>query len=131
MIPNRQLADYQDILARLGSADVLIEQTLALLKRGLKAGITPAAITLCDVPSQVANQIFDEPLNSQLLQPFMHFPKSITPDQQTQLKARATAAYRERIVPAYKALQSFLETGYLPNAVTEVGFSNLANDQAW
>jgi uncharacterized protein (DUF885 family) len=66
-----------------------------------------------------------------LLQPFTHFPKSITTDQQTQLKARATAAYRERIVPAYKALQSFLETGYLPNAVTEVGFSNLANDQAW
>ena len=81
MIPNRQLADYQDILARLESADVLIEQTLALLKRGLKA--------------------------------------------------RATAAYRERIAPVYKALQSFLETGYLPNAVTEVGFSNLANDQAW
>ena len=55
-MPNRQLADYRDILARLESADVLIEQTLALLKRGLKAGITPATITLRDVPSHVANQ---------------------------------------------------------------------------
>ena len=131
LMPNRQLTDYQDIVARLESADMLIEQTVALLKRGLKAGITPAAITLRDVPSQVANQIFVEPLDSPLLRPFTRFPKSITIAQQAQLTARATAAYRERIVPAYMALQSFLETDYLPNAVTSVGISNLANGQAW
>ena len=65
------------------------------------------------------------------MQPFARFSNSITTNQQTQLTARATAAYRECIVRAHKALQSFLETDYLPNAVTKIDFSNLANGQAW
>jgi uncharacterized protein (DUF885 family) len=64
LMPNRQLTDYQDIVARLESADMLIDRTMALLKPGLKAGITPAAMTLRDVSSQVANQIFVESRDS-------------------------------------------------------------------
>ena len=130
LMPNRPLTDYQDIVARLESADMLIDQTMALLKRGLKAGITPAAITLRDVSSQVANQIFVEFRDSTLLRPFTRFPKNITIAQQAQLIARAKVAYRERIVPAYKALQRFLDTDDLPNTLTTVGISNLANGQA-
>jgi len=131
LMPSRKLTDYRDIIARLESADSLIMQTIVLMKQGLEAGITPPAITLRDVPGQVANQLFDDPMDSQLLGAFVSFPDSISPDQQKQLKARAIAAYQNGIAPAYKKLQRFLETDYLPNAVQAVGLSNLANGQAW
>jgi len=131
LMPVRKLTDYRDIIARLESADSLIMQTIVLMKQGLEAGITPPAITLRDVPGQVANQLFDDPMDSPLLGAFVSFPDSISPDQQKQLKARAIAAYQNGIAPAYKKLQRFLETDYLPNAVQAVGLSNLANGQAW
>ncbi len=131
LMPSRKLTDYRDIIARLESADSLIMQTIVLMKQGLEAGITPPAITLRDVPGQVANQLFDDPMDSPLLGAFVSFPDSISPDQQKQLKARAIAAYQNGIAPAYKRLQRFLETDYLPNAVQAVGLSNLANGQAW
>ena len=131
LMPSRKLTDYRDIIARLESADSLIMQTIVLMKQGLEAGITPPAITLRDVPGQVANQLFDDPMDSPLLGAFVSFPDSISPDQQKQLKARAIAAYQNGIAPAYKKLQRFLETDYLPNAVQAVGLSNLANAQAW
>lgn len=131
LMPIRKLTDYRDIIARLESADSLIMQTIVLMKQGLEAGITPPAITLRDVPGQVANQLFDDPMDSPLLGAFVSFPDSISPDQQKQLKARAIAAYQNGIAPAYKKLQRFLETDYLPNAVQAVGLSNLANGQAW
>jgi len=131
LMPSRKLTDYRDIIARLESADSLIMQTIVLMKQGLEAGITPPAITLRDVPGQVANQLFDDPMDSPLLGAFVSFPDSISPDQQKQLKARAIAAYQNGIAPAYKKLQRFLETDYLPNAVQAVGLSNLANGQAW
>lgn len=131
LMPSRKLTDYRDIIARLESADNLIMQTIVLMKQGLEAGITPPAITLRDVPGQVANQLFDDPMDSPLLGAFVSFPDSISPDQQKQLKARAIAAYQNGIAPAYKKLQRFLETDYLPNAVQAVGLSNLANGQAW
>ena len=131
LMPSRKLTDYRDIIARLESADSLIMQTIVLMKQGLEAGITPPAITLRDVPGQVANQLFDDPMDSPLLGAFLSFPDSISPDQQKQLKARAIAAYQNGIAPAYKKLQRFLETDYLPNAVQAVGLSNLANGQAW
>ena len=131
LMPSRKLTDYRDIIARLESADSLIMQTIVLMKQGLEAGITPPAITLRDVPGQVANQLFEDPMDSPLLGAFLSFPDSISPDQQKQLKARAIAAYQNGIAPAYKKLQRFLETDYLPNAVQAVGLSNLANGQAW
>ena len=131
LMPSRKLTDYRDIIARLESADSLIMQTIVLMKQELEAGITPPAITLRDVPGQVANQLFDDPMDSPLLGAFVSFPDSISPDQQKQLKARAIAAYQNGIAPAYKKLQRFLETDYLPNAVQAVGLSNLANGQAW
>ena len=131
LMPSRKLTDYRDIIARLESADSLIMQTIVLMKQGLEAGITPPAITLRDVPGQVANQLFDDPMDSPLLGAFVSFPDSISPDQQKQLKARAIAAYQNGIAPAYKKLQRFLETDYLPNAVQAVGLSSLANGQAW
>ena len=54
-MPANSIGDYNNRLARLRAVPILIEQTLALLERGLSTGITPPRITLRDVPRQVRN----------------------------------------------------------------------------
>ena len=62
MMPNRRVADYENILARLAAVPRLIDQVTAKLKEGLAAGITPPRVTLRDVPEQVSNLLTDDPM---------------------------------------------------------------------
>src|SRR5438445_9371038 len=49
MMPYFQAADYENALARLEAVPVLVEQTIALLEKGLETRITPPRVTLRDV----------------------------------------------------------------------------------
>src|SRR5580765_50477 len=44
--PKATLKDYRNIVARLRTADAVIEQNIVLLRKGLEAGLTPPRITL-------------------------------------------------------------------------------------
>jgi hypothetical protein len=72
--PARTVQDYEDLLARLRGIPTVIDQTLALLEKGLKKGVTPPRVTLRDVPQQVANQIVEDPLKAPVLEAFTRFP---------------------------------------------------------
>src|ERR1700730_28678 len=56
-MPNRSVADYEDILARLEALPVYVEQQQSLLQQGLKRGYTPPKLMLRDVPKQIADLI--------------------------------------------------------------------------
>ena len=131
MMPARNERQYKNIIARLETADTLIEQNITILKQGLGRGITPPAITLRDVPQQVRNQLFDDPMQSPLLASFKRFPDAMDSSKQAELKAAAIAAYQDKIAPAYRKLLIFLEQEYLPNAVQKVGMSNLPEGRQW
>ena len=131
MMPARNERQYKNIIARLETADTLIEQNITILKQGLGRGITPPAITLRDVPQQVRNQLFDDPMQSPLLASFKRFPDAMDSSKQVELKAAAIAAYQDKIAPAYRKLLIFLEQEYLPNAVQKVGLSNLPEGRQW
>ena len=89
----------------------LVDQTIALMEQGLAAGLTPPRITVRDVPQQVEAQVIDErddPLKSPMLKPFTAFPASLAEPDRRALTARATAAYRDSVAPAFGRLRDFL-----------------------
>ena len=114
LMPAATREDYDNVVSRLEGASALVDQTIALMERGLAAGMTPPAITLRDVPDQVTGAIVDDPLKSPMLAVFASWPASIPESERTSLTARATAAYTQRVVPAFKKLHAFLTTRYLP-----------------
>jgi uncharacterized protein (DUF885 family) len=130
-MPAASVRDYEDIAARLRAVPVLVDQTIALLERGLAAKITPPRITLRDVPAQALNLVVDDPLKSPLLEAFARFPASVPAADQARLRTAAVAAYRDAVAPAFRKLNAFLAQQYVPGARTSLAMRDLPDGMAW
>lgn len=129
--PTYTVKDYEDILARLRGVPQVIEQSIALMEAGQKAGVTPPRVTLRDIPQQIKNQIVDDPTKSPLLEPFTRFPSTIPVAEQARLTKEAATIYGDRIIPAYRALLTFVADKYLPSARESLALSDLPDGKAW
>jgi uncharacterized protein (DUF885 family) len=131
MAPARTADDYADLLARLEALPVLVAQTIALMERGIGAGVVPPRITLDDVPRQILSLLPADPLASPLLGPFTRFPESIGARQQQRLRRRAADAFREPVAPAFRGLHRFVREVYLPAARETIALAALPDGDAW
>lgn len=129
--PRRTLKDYQDRLARLQTANRVIEETLVLLRKGLAEGLTPPRITLRDVPQQVKNQMVDDPEKNPILGAFKNFPETVPAAERVRLREQAIAAVKEKINPAFARLHDFLVNEYLPQARESIALTALPDGEAW
>ena len=129
--PARTIADYEALLARLAALPKYIEQTIALLERGLDTGVTPPRVTLRDVPAQVQGLLTEEPLESPLLGPFTRIPPGIPEADRVRLRDAAVASYRAAVRPAYERLHAFLRDRYVPGARASIAASELPDGAAW
>jgi uncharacterized protein (DUF885 family) len=123
--------DYSNMIARLQKVPEVVDQTIAWMRKGMEAGITPPAITLRDVPQQIRNQLVDEPDQSPMLGAFKQFPASVDSLQQESLKKQAEAAFSEDVAPAFEKLLAFVENEYIPAARTSIAMRDLPNGEAW
>jgi uncharacterized protein (DUF885 family) len=117
LMPTDTRQDYENIVSRLNGIGPLVDQTIALMEQGLAAGVTPPRITMRDVPDQVQAQIVDDPLKSPMLAalaPSAAWPAAVPEDQRADLRARASAAYRDGAAPAFRKLHEFLVSTYIP-----------------
>ncbi len=113
-MPAATREDYENIISRLLGVAPLVDQTIALMERGLAAGVTPPKITLRDVASQVEAQIHQDPPRSPLLAAFARWPADVPESDRPALAGRATRAYEQSVRPAFTRLRDFLVTRYVP-----------------
>jgi uncharacterized protein (DUF885 family) len=129
--PRRTVKDYQDMIARLNALPKVIDETIVLLEKGLAAGITPPRITLRDVPQQVKDQMVDDPAQNALLKPFQEFPTEISDVDRGRLRGEAATALKEKVIPAFGRLYTFLTAKYVSGARESIALSDLPNGKAW
>lgn len=130
-MPMEKLKGYENILARMRSAPVLIEQNIALLKRGLAQGVTQPKIVLRNVPQQILGLLPNDPWNSQLLAPFKEFPENIAAADRERLKKEALEIYEKQLGPAYRKFHDFVVDEYIPGARETIAWSALPDGAAW
>ena len=133
LMPTVTREDYEHLVSRLQGVAPLVEQTIALMEEGLAAGFTPPKITVRDLPGQVEAQLVDDPLTSPLLEAFKTWPASaasISAQDRADLTARAAAAYRDAVAPAFRKLRDFLVTRYLPACRESIAANALPNGAA-
>jgi uncharacterized protein (DUF885 family) len=129
-MPAATREDYENIIARLQAVAPAIDQTIALMEKGLAAGMTPPAITLRDLPAQAQAQVVTDSIQSPLLEAFRKLPASIPEADRPALQQRAIQAYEQSVRPAFTRLHDFLAAKYLPACRQTVGVEALTNGAA-
>jgi uncharacterized protein (DUF885 family) len=117
----RTVKDYDDWLARMRSLPAYMDQTLALLREGIRTKRVHAKVVMKRLPGQIRKQIVDEPANSPFFKPFRAIPDSIPKAEQRRLIASAKTAIRKQIVPSYRKMLAFFEKDYIPACFDRVG----------
>ncbi|MFM8419920.1 MAG: DUF885 family protein, partial [Verrucomicrobiota bacterium] len=79
----------EDVLARLRGIPALLGQATALLREGASKGITPARVTLRNVPEQVLALMPEDPAKSPLLNPLSQLPPAATEAERAAWRGRA------------------------------------------
>lgn len=113
--------DYEDWITRLRSLPVYMDQTMALMREGIRSKILQPKIVMGRVPSQIHKQIVDDPAESLFFKPFRHFPDTIPQTERDRLIAEAKQAISEKVIPAYRTFETFFNEEYLPACYEQVG----------
>lgn len=113
--------DYEDWLARLNSFPVLMDQTIALMRQGIRERMVHPKVIMQRLPGQIDRQIVDDPAQSPYYKPFRQFAKGIPPAEQQRLSAAAQKAVQQNIVPAFRKFKKFFVDEYLPACFDQVG----------
>ena len=128
--PLDTVKQYDAYLSRLAQLPGWIDQAIANMKQGIRAGVVqPKAITVAMLP-QFQQLRSATPEASVYYSPITRLPATFSNAD----KERLTKGYRQRvaqITPALGRLVTFLETDYLAASRTTTGWSALPNGGAW
>jgi uncharacterized protein (DUF885 family) len=125
------LKDYQDWLGRLQTFAPYMDQTIALLQQGVNERRVLPRIVADRIAPQITANIVSDPTKSEFYQPFVTLPDSISAAAAVQMRAQAQQAIAEVVIPAFKRLQIFFSSTYLPKARTALAVTTLPDGQAY
>ncbi len=113
--------DYEDWVARLKAFPAYMDQTIALMREGVRVRMLLPEVIMRRLPAQIDRQIVNNPDESLFYKPFKRFPASIPVADQERLMKDALAAIGANIIPSYKRFKKFFVEEYLPASFKEVG----------
>lgn len=115
------IEDYRDWIARLDALPKYIEQTTALMKKGIATGMLHPRIIMQRIPAQIKKQIVDSPEESLYYEAFRTFQVELSDAEKNQLRAAAKKSIAEGVIPAYREFLRFFEQEYIPASFEQVG----------
>jgi len=128
-LPFRTVKDYEDWIARLKSFPVYMQQTMDLMRAGIRERIVQPKIVMRRIPEQIKKQIVDQPADSLFYKPLKKFPDEMKAPDQERLRSAAQAAIRDHVVPAFRDFAIFFDKEYYPACFDEVGAWQLPRGQ--
>jgi uncharacterized protein (DUF885 family) len=123
--------DYEDWIARLRAFPSYMDQTIALMREGIRRKIVHAKIVMQRVPAQIERQIVDDPRQSLFYKPLKNVDSSIPAAEQQRLQSDAAAAIARHIVPSFRKLLAFINDEYLPACYDRVGVWQFSDGEAF
>ena len=130
-MPFNNVKDYENYLARMRAFPIKLDQTIDLMKRGVKEGWVPPKIILVSVPDQIKAQFEKLIEESPLFKPFNDFPESIPSEEQTRLIDEMVSVLTEYVYPAYETLYSYFIESYLPSCGESIACKDFPNGDVY
>lgn len=113
--------DYEDWIARLRSFGGYVDQTIALMREGMRRGLVQPKVTMQRVPAQIDKQLVAKPEESPFFKPLRKFAAVISDAERERLTNAANAAIAESVLPAFQRFKKFFADEYLPACLDGIG----------
>jgi len=130
-MPKFNVQDFQDFVARLNTFGVLVDQTIALLDKGLASGVTTPKITLGYVLQQIDNLLATGVEGSPILELLKDFPSTLPEKETKELRLAAVEELRNNALPAIQRLRGFFAEKYMPNSRETIAMQDLPGGAEW
>ena len=117
--------DYRDYLNRLHQLPVVMDEYIALMRRGLKLGITQPRVILAGRDEPIRAQLVKTAEKSPFFGPFLDIPESVAGGDRAELLATAEKVISSDVIPAYQRLYDFFHQEYAPGARKTLGATDL------
>ncbi|SDK76603.1 DUF885 domain-containing protein [Microbulbifer yueqingensis] len=117
--------DYRDYIARIRDFGRYFDENIANMRQGIRDGFVLPQIVVQGVAPTVRAQVYKDPTQSSLYQPFAHMPASMPAGEQEKLQAEGKKAISEVAMPAFARLADFLEGDYMDAATETIGVEQL------
>ena len=123
--------DYRDYLVRLAGLPNYFSQQMAWMDKGILAGITQPQIVLKGFEDSIAAFIKTDVTKSTYYQPFINMPTYFSEQLVSQLRADATDAISQSVIPSYRKFYDYMVQRYQPNARVSIAASSLPNGEKY
>lgn len=131
-MPRDTVKDHDNFLARLRAFPKAADETIALLREGLRKGVTPPRAILSEVGGLIANQIVEDPAKSPVYElGFTNFRASIPAAEQERLRTSALHLLRNDVIPAMRKLHEFWAEEYSPKTRTTLAWTEVPQGKDW
>ncbi len=129
--PFEDAAGYRRYISRMREIPRYFDEQIENMRAGLERGFTVPRPTLEGRDASIAAFIPDDASKSTFLKPFERLPATIPAAEQRELRAEATTAVQQAVLPAYRKLLDFYKGEYLPKARTTVSARAVPDGDAW
>lgn len=122
--------DYEDWTARLRSFPVYMDQTIAVMREGIRQKMLLPRVVMERVPAQIDHQIVTDPTASPFYKPFQRFPATLAKQDQDRLAAAGRDAISSGLIDSFTRFKRFFTAEYLPACFEQVGIWQVPNGAA-
>jgi uncharacterized protein (DUF885 family) len=123
--------DYDNWLRRVDGQIVWMDQAIVNMREGMAKGVVQPRPVMEKVLPQLDAMIVDDPTSSDYYGPIRKLPSDFSAADRERLTAAYTSTIRDKLVPAYRRLRTFVHDEYLPHARASVAWTALPDGEAW
>lgn len=117
--------DYENYIARLRAWPRYMDEMIAVMRTGLKGGMTVPRATLPGYETTISAHVVDDPTKSVFWAPFAEFPSTVPERDRERLRQEGRRAVQEGAIAGYRAFLDFYRKEYEPEARATLGASEL------
>jgi uncharacterized protein (DUF885 family) len=121
LMPFATEKDITDWIARMHQVPRAFDDTIELMKRGVRDHLVPPKVLLEKAASQIEGLAKTPAEESPFAEPLKKLPASIDATRQAAIRAELLDAIRTDVLPAYAKLAKFVREEYAPHGREDVG----------
>jgi uncharacterized protein (DUF885 family) len=131
LTPLNHVQDYENYITRLTGLLRYFQEAIDMMRLGVQTGYKPPLVTLDGILESLKPHLSSDPEKSVFYQPCLNFPGTVDETHRSRLCTELKVAIRGSVVPAYQALEKFLQAEYLPSARESIAASEIPDGRAF